>query len=123
MLVGSNDGDGDAPESELVCSNVVKLGDFLGLDEVFEVIDGATRRNLDRERVGGSLSIIKAEQGEKVVGHGVAEHPRRDERRKAWKVEVSRGRKKEEVSRRVKESTMAKAVRKRENAVAKTWSL
>ncbi|KAF9345502.1 hypothetical protein BGX26_003051, partial [Mortierella sp. AD094] len=39
-------GDGNTPEDELVCNNVVKVRTLLGLDEVFEVIDSVDRGNL-----------------------------------------------------------------------------
>lgn len=105
--------DGDAPEGEILGINSVERVRNLGLHEVFEVADRLNWLSLDRERVGGCLSINKTEKGQKIVGHDVAKHQLKAkvQRRREMQVEernVKKTRKKER--RRVKEKVGKKNV-------------
>lgn len=69
VLFCSNDRVTDAREGEGLGHNVVKVRALSDFDRVLEMIHCLRRVDLDRKRVGGCLSINKAEQGQLVVGH------------------------------------------------------
>ena len=77
---------GDTPKSELLSINSTERVRILDLDEVLEFINSVARGNLDRERVGRSLSINKTEQGQTIVGHGVAKHEMKRKMEEGWRM-------------------------------------
>src|ERR1700736_5934978 len=50
------DGNGNFPEKECVCGNVIKCRSLFVLDDVFEGADSLPFRNLDREDLTGIMA-------------------------------------------------------------------
>lgn len=86
VVVLSANGDGDAPEGEIVCIDVAEVVGLLDLDEVFEVTNCLSGHNLDRECIGRGLPIDKTEQGMVDVGHGAAKHEKKRKIEERWRM-------------------------------------